>query len=84
MYDPLLLRPGALIETTGIIIGVETGSGKETVLTPNEIFMYLDVQPSKRGWDYFRFKIMAAEFVYVDATIDEFKKWFGLIYLPVW
>jgi len=82
--DPLLLSPGALIQIENDLIGVELGSGKEAALLKGELFMYLDVQPSRRGRDHFRFKILKEEYIYVEATLKEFKKWFRVVYRPVW
>lgn len=84
LYDPLLLEAGMLVETKCDIIGVETNFDDETVLFKKEVFMFLDVQPSRRGWSYFRFKILGEQFIYVEATVAEFKNWFSLVYRPDW
>lgn len=84
MYDPLLLRPGTLLQSLGDLIGVETRANKETVLYKDEIMMFLDVQPSKRGRDYYRFKVLCDEYIYVEASLQEFKKWFFVVYKPSW
>ena len=82
--DPLLLQPGALIEATGDLIGIEMGSGKESVIFSGEMFMYMDVQPSIRGIGHYRFKILAEQFIFVEAKLDQFKKWFRVVYRPDW
>lgn len=74
--DPLLMRPGLLIKPTDALLGVETEKGRETILHVEDNLLYLDVQPSRRGISYFRFKVLRSEFIYIEATILEFSKWF--------
>jgi len=84
MYDPFLLHPGALLQTSNDLIGVETSSGRETVLYKNEIMMFLEIQPSRRGRDHYRFKVLCDEYIFVEATVKEFKNWFFVVYRPDW
>lgn len=91
IHDPLLLQAGCLIETVDTLIGVETGTKnpdtgfpKETAIMEGEVFMYLDVQPSRRSRSHFRFKIMCSQFIFIEATLKEFQEWFKIVYIPDW